>query len=492
MKRLINYIVIFLSLLMIFSSCHHQVENVSRIQELPNIYPDYVGVTIPADIAPLNFNFIGEDMDCMDVIVRGSKSGELHVQGEWACFDIDDWKQLTKQNKGGELVFSVCVEKDGRWFQYNDFKVYVSSYPLSDYGLTYRRIPPGYEVGSPGIGIYQRDLHSFDESPILKVSAVYGHCINCHTANRTDPSQFTMQFRGEGGGTLVQKEGKQQWLNTRTDSTKAAGSYAYWHPSGNYCAYTVNSVHQNFHLGTEKRIEAYHKFSDLILLDTRTNQLLLSPLLMTEDQEIFPAFSPDGKYLYYSSSKPCNLPLEYEKVKCSVCKIAFDAKSGTFGDRVDTLINAEITRKSCTLVRPSYDGRWLMYCMSDHSNFPVFQNDADLWLMDLKTGKTREMKEVNSSQTESYHNWSSDSHWFVFSSKRENGEYAQLYLASIDDLGHLTKPFLLPQRNPVKYYGEMFDSYNVPDFTKTPVKLNAHEVHQQVFEGKRIQVEIKD
>jgi hypothetical protein len=492
MKRLINYIVIFLSLLMIFSSCHHQVENVSRIQKLPNIYPDYVGVTIPADIAPLNFNFIGGDMDCMDVIVRGSKSGELHVQGEWACFDIDDWKQLTKQNKGGELVFSVCVEKDGRWFQYNDFKVYVSSYPLSDYGLTYRRIPPGYEVGSPGIGIYQRDLHSFDESPILKVSAVYGHCINCHTANRTDPSQFTMQFRGEGGGTLVQKEGKQQWLNTRTDSTKAAGSYAYWHPSGNYCAYTVNSVHQNFHLGTEKRIEAYHKFSDLILLDTRTNQLLLSPLLMTEDQEIFPAFSPDGKYLYYSSSKPCNLPLEYEKVKCSVCKIAFDAKSGTFGDRVDTLINAEITKKSCTLVRPSYDGRWLMYCMSDHSNFPVFQNDADLWLMDLKTGKTREMKEVNSSQTESYHNWSSDSHWFVFSSKRENGEYAQLYLASIDDLGHLTKPFLLPQRNPVKYYGEMFDSYNVPDFTKTPVKLNAHEVHQQVFEGKRIQVEIKD
>ena len=194
MKRLINYIVIFLSLLMIFSSCHHQVENVSRIQKLPNIYPDYVGVTIPADIAPLNFNFIGGDMDCMDVIVRGSKSGELHVQGEWACFDIDDWKQLTKQNKGGELVFSVCVEKDGRWFQYNDFKVYVSSYPLSDYGLTYRRIPPGYEVGSPGIGIYQRDLHSFDESPILKVSAVYGHCINCHTANRTDPSQFTMQF----------------------------------------------------------------------------------------------------------------------------------------------------------------------------------------------------------------------------------------------------------------------------------------------------------
>ena len=111
--------------------------------------------------------------------------------------------------------------------------------------------------------------------------------------------------------------------------------------------------------------------------------------------------------------------------------------------------------------------------------------------MDLKTGETREMKVVNSPRTESYHNWSSDSHWFVFSSKRENGEYAQLYLASVDEKGHVTKPFLLPQRNPKKYYNEMFDSYNVPDFTKTPVQLDVHEVHRQVFEGNRIQTEIK-
>lgn len=491
MKRLINHIVLFLSVLMMIYSCRHQVENATKVQQLPAIYPDYIGVTIPVDIAPLDFNFVGGEIDCMDVLVRGSKGGELHIQGDWADFDVDDWKQLTRQNMDGELVFTVCVAKDGQWTQYKDFKVYISKYPLTDYGLTYRRIAPGYEVGSPGIGIYQRDIHTFEEIPILKVSAVYGHCINCHTANRTDPSLFTMQFRGEGGGTLVQKDGVQQWLNTKTDSTKAAGSYAYWHPSGKYCAYTVNSVHQNFHVGTKKRIEAYHKFSDLLLLDTRTNQLLLDSLLMTEDQEIFPAFSPDGKYLYYSSSKPCDLPLEYEKVKCSVCRIAFDENSGTFGTEVDTLINAGITGKSCTLVRPSYDGRWLMYTMSDHSNFPVFQDDADLWLMDLKTGETREMKVVNSPRTESYHNWSSDSHWFVFSSKRENGEYAQLYLASVDEKGHVTKPFLLPQRNPKKYYNEMFDSYNVPDFTKTPVQLDVHEVHRQVFEGNRIQTEIK-
>jgi hypothetical protein len=54
---------------------------------LPAIYPDYVGVTIPAEIAPLNFNSVEADIDCMDVVVRGSKGGELHVQGDEADFN---------------------------------------------------------------------------------------------------------------------------------------------------------------------------------------------------------------------------------------------------------------------------------------------------------------------------------------------------------------------------------------------------------------------
>ena len=93
---------------------------------LPDIYPDYVGVTIPAEIAPLNFNGADDGIDCIDVVVKGSKGGELHAQGDVADFDIDDWHQLTLQNKGGELTFTVCMKQDGQWKQYKDFKVYVS------------------------------------------------------------------------------------------------------------------------------------------------------------------------------------------------------------------------------------------------------------------------------------------------------------------------------------------------------------------------------
>lgn len=485
---------LFLSLCLCVSvfqlSCSSGPENPTLVSQQPAIYPDYAGVTIPANIAPLNFNFADETIDGMDVIVKGSKGGELHVNGDWADFDIDEWHALTEQNQGGKLSVTVCVEKDGQWTQYKDFDILVSETHLDDWGLTYRRIKPGYEVGGD-IGIYQRELSSFSEYAIITETVVPGRCFNCHTANRTNPDRLTIQMRGEGGGTMIQKDGHQMWVETKTDSTKAAGSYSYWHPQGDYVALAVNSVHQAFFTGTGQRIEVYHTFSNVEVLDTRTNELILSPLLQTDDLEIFPAFSHDGKWLYYSTSKPCRVPAEYEKVKCSLCRIAFDAEKGVFGETVDTLLNGPATDRSYVLARPSYDGRWLMYCASSRGNFPVSQNDADLWLMDLKTGESRELKELNTPQSESYHNWSENSRWFVFSSKREDGMYTKLYLATIDEQGRVSKPFLLPQRHPRLFYREMMDAYNCPDFTKTKVELDAHEAYRQVFDNRRTVVKLK-
>ena len=488
MKHL--FLSLCLSVSVFLLSCSSRPDNPTLVSQLPAIYPDYIGVTIPADIAPLNFNFSDEAIDRMDVIVKGDKGGELHVNGEWADFDIDEWHALTEQNQGGKLTVTVCTEKDGQWTQYKDFDIFVSEARLDDWGLTYRRIKPGYEVGGD-IGIYQRELSSFDEYAIITETVVPGRCFNCHTANRTNPNRLTMQMRGEGGGTMIQKDGHQMWVETKTDSTKAAGSYSYWHPQGDYVALAVNSVHQAFFTGTGQRIEVYHTFSNVEVLDTRTNELILSPLLQTDDLEIFPAFSHDGKWLYYSTSKPCRVPAEYEKVKCSLCRIAFDAEKGVFGETVDTLLNGPATDKSYVLARPSYDGRWLMYCASSRGNFPVSQNDADLWLMDLKTGENRELKELNTPQSESYHNWSENSRWLVFSSKREDGMYTKLYLATIDEQGRASKPFLLPQRHPRKFYREMMDAYNCPDFTKSKVELDAHEAYRQVFDNKREHVKIR-
>lgn len=482
----------FIAVWMGMTACTPSVENPTMVNRKPSIYPDYIGVTIPADIAPMNFNIKGDTVDVVDVVAKGSKGGELHVSGEWADFDVEDWHQLTEQNIGGSISFTVSTRKDGKWKQYQDFQMRVSPYRLDDYGLTYRRIAPGYEVGGD-IGIYQRDIHTFDETAIMTETALPGRCFNCHTANRTDARQLTCQIRGESGGTLIMKDGKQQWIDTKTDSTKAAGSYAYWHPEGNYVAYAANAVHQCFFVGTYKPIEVYHDFSNIVVLDTRNNQLVTDPKLMTPDWlEIFPAFSADGNTLYYSTSKACRVPAEYLKVKCSLVSIPFDAKTGKFGEKVDTLLNGPKTNMSYVLARPSYDGKWLMYTRCSRSNFPIVQPDADLWMMNLKTRQTYPLTAVNSKMSESYHNWSSNSHWFVFASKRGNGNYTRLYISSIDDQGKATKPFLLPQRNPWKYYHGLFDAYNVPDFTKTKVELDMKETRNQIFSDDRPKVTVRE
>ncbi|MBE6262654.1 MAG: hypothetical protein E7104_01620 [Prevotella sp.] len=493
MRNVMKDIKIFFLLVVVLlvSSCKETPTDITNVDKLPAIFPDYIGVTVPVGIAPLNFNMRGE-VEAVDVIAKGSKAGEINAQGDWADFDIDEWHQLTEQNKGGYITLSVRTKENGCWKQYRDFKIFVSRYSLDDWGLTYRRIPPGYEVGGD-LGIYQRDLSNFDEFCIIRESAVPGNCINCHTANRTNPKELTMQMRGQDhGGTLIMKDGKQRWIDTKTDSTRAAGSYAYWHPDGRYVAYSANDVRQSFFVGKHQPIEVFHNFSSIFVYDTKTNKVILDKRLNNpESLPIFPAFSADGKTLYYSTSKTCIMPNDYLKVKCSIVAIPFDAKTGTFGEHTDTLLNGPQNNMSYVLARPSYDGRWLMYCRCSRSNFPVAQPDADLWMLDLHTRKTWALAAVNSSTSESYHNWSSNSRWFVFSSKREDGMYTRLYLSCVDDKGNATKPFLLPQRNPWKFYHDLFDAYNVPDFTKTKVEFDAHEAHNQLWNGEREKVKMK-
>lgn len=482
--------ILFLLTLLLTTSCTERVEHATEADCLPPIYPDYIGVTIPAELAPLNFDVMMKGCRKVDVTITGSKGGTLHTQGVFANFDPEEWHKLTRQNRGGTLHVKVYA-KGERWISYKPFEITVSSDPLPDYGLTYRRIQPGYEVGG-NISICQRELSSYHEVKLMSETALPGRCFNCHTANRTNPEQLTLQVRGAKGGTLVQKEGKQLWYDTHTSETKAAGSYAYWHPEGRYCAYATNSVHQSFFVRPEGRIEVYHKFSDIVVLDTGRDELLRPEQLSTESLEIFPAFAANGNRIYFSSSLPCNVPMEYEKVKCSLCAIDFDATTGNFGQQVDTLLNGPKDSCSYVLARPSYDGRWLMLCAADRGNFPVCRETSDLYLFDLQNGTLRCMNEVNSSYSESYHNWSSNSHWFIFSSKRENGLQSWAYLSHIDGEGRASKPVLLPQRRPLLYYKKEADSFNCPDFTLTPVILDQREAFHQLFHGERRQVKVKN
>ena len=473
------------------TSCTSVPENATQLNQLPKIFPDYVGVTVPTDIAPLDFNMVDDGIDVMDVVVKGSKSGELHANGDYADFDINEWHDLLQQNKGGKLSVTVCVKKDGQWSQYKDFDILVSPYALDEWGLTYRRIAPGYEVYGK-LGIYQRNLSNFDEQPVLENTAAPGACLNCHTANKTNPDQFTFHVRGDHGATLIQQKGKREWLKAKNDSIHGSMVYPYWHPSGKYCAYSTNTTHQSFHAVKDERIEVFDQASDVFVYQPDTHELILDSLLMTKDNyETYPVFSPDGKTLYFCSSTAEEIPSGYKDIKYNICKIAFDPATGKFGNQVDTIFNAREMGKSATHPRPSYDGKYIMFTMSDYGCFPIWHKEADNWLLDLKTGEAKPMTTANSDNTDSWHNWNLNSHWFVFTSRRGDGLYTRLYLASIDDKGNVSKPFLLPQRNPKQYYDELIDSYNTPDFTSKPVELDARSAGNEIMGDKRVPTKVK-
>jgi len=473
------------------TSCSSVPDNATKVDQLPKIFPDYVGVTVPTNIAPLDFNVDDADAETVDVVVKGSKAGELHANGDYADFDLNEWHQLLQQNKGGKLSVTVCVEKDGKWSQYKDFDIEVSPYALDEWGLTYRRIAPGYEVYGK-LGIYQRDLSNFDEMPILENTVSPGACLNCHTANKTNPDQFTFHVRGEHGATLVQQHGKREWLKAKNDSIHGSMVYPYWHPSGKYCAYSTNTTHQSFHAVKDERIEVFDQASDVFVYQPDTHELILDTLLMTKDHyETYPVFSPDGKMMYFCSSTAEPIPSGYKDIKYNICKIAFDPTAGKFVGKVDTIFNARQLGKSATHPRPSYDGKYIMFTMSDYGCFPIWHKEADNWLLDLRTGQAKPLTAANSDNTESWHNWNVNSHWFVFTSRRGDGLYTRLYLASIDDKGNVTKPFLLPQRNPKKYYDELLDSYNTPDFTSKPVEFDARSAGNEIMGDKRIATKVR-
>ena len=467
--------------LMGLTACTETVSDATQENILPQIYPDYTGVTIPVNIAPLCFNMADETALRIDAVVTDSHGGSLHAQGEESVdFDLDEWHGLLAQNRGDSLSVVVSAKYEDGWHTYKPFSIYVSPDSI-DYGLCYRLIEPGYEVWSK-MGIYERDLSSFEERPLIENTQFEG-CVNCHSFNRADPKDMSLHIRGPHGATLLRQDyGPVTAYNTRTDHTLGLCVYPYWHPSGRYIAYSTNTTNQLFHSAGRNRVEVFDTASDLQVYDVEKNELLLSPLLKQDSvYETYPVFSADGRSLYFCAARA--LPEgshQLDSIRYSLCRIDFDPATGTFGDQIETVVDAASQQKSVSFPRPSYDGRFLCYTLSDYGQFSIWHHEADLWLLDLATGQSRLMDGANSEDTESFHNWSTNSRWLVVSSRRDDGLFTRPYFCHVDKDGNVTKAFMLPQRNPRRFYRGRFMSFNVPDFITGPTHFDSRQATQAI------------
>ena len=379
-------------------ACSHAPKDVVELDTLPPIYPDYCNVTIPENIAPLNF-LLRADCEAIEV-----KAGELvlNASGNEAVFDIDDWKTLIQQSSGKEIEVTITALVNGTWKQYKSFRWQVVGDRVDPY-LTYRLIEPDYEIWNH-VQIQQRCVENFEVNALGHYEQLENRCMNCHTYANQNPRLSMMYVRGPGGGAILNSNGELQKLNI------PGSVYFGFSPTGRYITYSTQKIIPAFHSLASKRLEVYDAASNVFVADMQEHRVISSPLLSDSLKfETFPTFSPDGKYIYYCAADTVSLPMDIKNLQYSLVRIPFDETTGTIGTQVDTLFS----QRSVCHPRISPDGRYLLYTVADYGTFPIWHPEADLQMINLQTGAIDSLSIVNSEKSDTYHSWSSNSRWFV-------------------------------------------------------------------------------
>jgi len=442
---------------------------ITQVTEIPEIFPDYTDVTIPPNIAPLNFEMKEEGQNFMarwegdngQIIELRSRKGVFKFPGR-------KWSSLLAGNRGGSLKVTLYNEDQGSWMAYPSFLIHVATETIDPY-LVYRLIPPGYETWS-AMGLYQRDLTGFRERAIIENRNVEDNCVNCHSFNQGNGEEMLFHIRGSMGGTMIMRGGGIEKVNLKREGSLSAGVYPSWHPGGDYIAFSTNRIEQYFHARPGQTIEVMDRQSNLILYHMQSGEVTQVP--GTEDDrymETYPTWSPDGKWLYFSRAD-ADEDTPFDSIRYDIYRISFDPGEGKFRGDPEIVFSATSQGWSASFPRISPDGKYLLCTVHAYGTFPIWHREADLCLVDLSNGTWRKPEGINSDDTDSFHSWSSNSRWAVVSSRRDDGRYTKPYISYLNESGEFQKAFLLPRRKPSSY-DFLMASYNRPELITGPIRI---------------------
>ena len=466
--------------LLLLASCAQTHENAEQVDHYPNMYPDYADVTIPVNIAPLNFEIRDKHLTNIETIltIEGADANDADntltatSNSQNMKFDLDDWKAFLQKAVNKNVKVQIYSKSDdGEWTAFKSFKWQVVGDSIDPY-LTYRLIEPDYEVWNK-IQIRQRCIENWKETILTDYHLQENRCMNCHTFGNQNPNLSMVYVRGEGGGAILNRNGKLRKLNLKTANMVSSSVYYGFDPSGRYVTFSTNIIIPAFHANPDKRLEVYDSKSDVYVADLDNNIIISSPLTSDSTKlETFPTFSSNGRYIYYCVADKKGLKTKNLKgLKYALVRIPFEDRTGTFGSKVDTLY----TERSVCHPKISPDGRYCLFTVADYGTFPIWHPEADLRMLDLQTGKIDSLSIVNSQKSDTYHSWSHSGRWFVFASKRDDGLYGKPYFCYFDEHGKAHKPFVLPQKEPT-FYDDCLKSFNIPELSRGPVPFNAIDI----------------
>jgi len=471
------------------------IDQYALVDKIPAIHPDYTGTVIPPNIAPLNF-IVKEPAGGYYVKIYSEKGDSIEITSNSSriTIPIKRWRKLLNNNRGCKLNFDIYTKNENNnWLRFKTITNKIANENIDAY-LVYRRLPPLHRFWKQ-MGIYQRNLENFHESLVLGNKAHQGICLNCHSFcnNSTQKILFGVRSAKYGSSALLVDDGVAGKIATKF-------TYIAWHPSGRLAVYSINKVQQFFHSarGEVRGVLDLDSMLAYYSLDSKT--VKTTPNLSMKDRlETYPAWSPDGRYLYFCSApvlwpeREETFAQKYDQVKYDLLRISYDIDNDQWG-RLETVLLAKDTGLSILQPRISPDGRWLLFCMSDYGSFLVYHQSSDLYLIDLeaarKTGQYKYQRlDINSDQSESWHSFSSNSRWIAFSSKRDYGEFTRTYFSYIDEKAKPSKPFILPQKDPA-FYDSCLETFSVPELVIEPVLITGEKLGKLIRGSEEIDVEI--
>lgn len=423
------------------------------------IYPDYKEVTIPVNIAPLNYYYAmkGATSAVTTFTAAGRSITIKGVEVEWS---LGKWKEFIAQAAGQTVEVKASVKVEGKTIE-DSWKFYVIEDKVDSY-LTYRLIEPAFQMWA-NVSIMERDIETFKESVICDHTVTDNSCMNCHIHGHQRGDLSMYYIRGAKGGAILNRDGKLRKLTLNADGMLSGTVYGELHPSGRFGVFSTNIIIPGLHGMYGKRTEVYDTASDLTVADFDNNRMINLPHVARADRfETFPCFSADGNDVFYCVADTLPVPQDVDKLLYHLVKVPFDTNTGEMGTQVDTVWNANTHNASVCHPKASPDGRWMMFTVADYGTFPINHAESALQIIDLHTGEVNEMKSIKGGNSDTFHSWSSDSRWFVFASKRGDAQYSKAYFCHLDEDGNPSKPFLLPQKS-ARFYDNYLKSFNVPD-----------------------------
>jgi len=178
-------------------------------------------------------------------------------------------------------------------------------------------------------------------------------------------------------------------------------------------------------------------------------------------------WSPDGKYLVFARAQaqdayPEGAPkAQYatdpneRQVKFDLYRIPFN---GGRGGKPEPITGASQNGMSNSFPKVSPDGRWIVFVQA--RNGLLMRPDSQLFIVPASGGRARRMT-CNTRLMNSWHSFSPNSRWLVFSSKSRT-PYTQMFLTHIDESGNDSPAILIENSTAANR------AVNLPEFVNIP------------------------